>query len=142
MAIYELSSTGVVQRCGKCAAENRIALDTLTVGVARDGQTDARVVPLPPCPSCKSSEFLLRSADGEPAHPALGSFGHLHRMLVDQVHAELVKRKRVLPSLKDKQGVVQSGLAKAVSAMEVKRWFHSGMKIAVRETESTQESAS
>ena len=110
--------------------------------MARDNQTDPRVVPLPPCPACKSSEFLIRSTDGEPAHPAPGSFGHLHRLLVDQVHAELVKRKRVLPSLKDKQGVVQTGLAKPVAATELKRWFPSGMKIAVRETESPQGGAS
>jgi hypothetical protein len=142
MAIYELNSTALVQRCGKCAAENKVALDTLTVGVARDEQTDALVVPLPPCPACKSSEFLIRSADGEPTHPAPGSFGHLHRLLVDQVHAELVKRKRVLPSLKDKHGAVRGGVGKPVAATELKRWFPSGMKIAVREAEPTKGAAS
>ena len=90
MSIHEMTSTEVVQRCGRCAAENRIALDTLEVGVARDEQTDASVVPLPACPTCRSTEFLLRSPNDEPAHPAPGSFGHLHRLLVDEMHAELV----------------------------------------------------
>ena len=39
MAIYEVTSTEVVQRCGKCSAENRIAMGVLKVGVAHEAQT-------------------------------------------------------------------------------------------------------
>lgn len=138
MSIHEMTSTEVVQRCGKCAAENRIALDTLEVGVARDEQTDASVVPLPACPTCRSTEFLLRSPNDEPAHPAPGSFGHLHRLLVDEMHAELVKRKKVIPLLKDNQGRVDPKLAKPVAAEERSRWFPQGLKIEPRLTEAAR----
>jgi hypothetical protein len=138
MSIHELNATEVFQRCGKCAAENRIALDSLEVGVARDDQTDASVVPLPACPTCRSTEFLLRSPDDEPAHPAPGSFGHLHRMLVDEVHAELVKRKKVIPPLKDQQGRVDAKLAKPVAAEDVARWFPQGLKIEARVPEAAR----
>jgi hypothetical protein len=138
MSIHELNSTDVLQSCGKCAAENRITLDSIEIGVARDDQTDATVVPLPACPTCRSTEFLLRSPDNEPAHPALGSFGHLHRMLVDEVHAELVKRKQVIPLLKDKQGRVDPKLAKPVAAEDVARWFPQGLKIEGRITEAAR----
>jgi len=138
MSIHEMTSTEVVQRCGKCAAENRIALDTLEVGVARDEQTDASVVPLPACPKCRSTEFLLRSPNDEPAHPAPGSFGHLHRLLVDEMHAELVKRKKVIPLLKDNQGRVDPKLAKPVAAEELARWFPQGLKIEPRVAEAAR----
>lgn len=138
MSIHEMTSTEVLQRCGKCAAENRIALDTLEVGVARDEQTDGSVVPLPACPTCRSTEFLLRSPNDEPAHPAPGSFGHLHRLLVDEMHAELVKRKKVIPLLKDNQGRVDPKLAKPVAAEELARWFPQGLKIEPRVAEAAR----
>ncbi|GAB4212031.1 MAG: hypothetical protein OHK0013_34290 [Sandaracinaceae bacterium] len=142
MSIHEMTSTEVVQRCGKCAAENRIALDTLEVGVARDEQTDASVVPLPACPTCRSTEFLLRSPNDEPAHPAPGSFGHLHRLLVDEMHAELVKRKKVIPLLKANPGRVDPKLAKPVAAEELARWFPQGLKIEPRVAEAARAKAS
>lgn len=138
MSIHEITSTEVLQRCGRCAAENRIALDTLEVGVARDEQTDASVVPLPACPTCRSTEFLLRSPNDEPVHPAPGSFGHLHRLLVDEMHAELVKRKKVIPLLKDNQGRVDPKLAKPVAAEELARWFPQGLKIEPRIAEAAR----
>ncbi len=135
MSIHEMNATEVLQRCSKCNAENRIVIDSLEAGVARDDQTDARIVPLPACPTCRSTEFLIRSPDDEQAHPAPGSFGHLHRMLVDQVHAELIKRKKVIGALKDKQGRVDSSVARPVSSDDVQRWFSGGLKIELRETE-------
>jgi hypothetical protein len=136
MSIHEMNATEVLQHCGKCSAENRVVLDSLEAGVTRDDQTDPHIVPLPACPSCRSTEFLIRSPDDEAAHPAPGSFGHLHRLLVDQVHAELVKRKKVVPALKDKQGRVDPALAKPLSNDDVQRWFPTGLKIAVRDTET------
>ncbi len=135
MSIHEMNATEVLQRCGKCAAENRIAIDSLEAGLARDDQADPRIVPLPACPTCHSTEFLIRSPDDEPGHPAPGSFGHLHRMLVDEVHAELVKRKKVIEALKDTQGRVDAAIARPVSSGDVQRWFPKGMKIELREAE-------
>jgi len=135
MSIHEMNATEVLQRCGKCNAENRIVIDSLEAGVARDDQADPRVVPLPACPTCRSTEFLIRSPDAEQGHPAPGSFGHLHRMLVDQVHAELVKRKKVISALKDKLGRVDSTIARPVSPEDVQQWFSKGLKIELREVE-------
>lgn len=137
MSIHEMNATEALQRCGKCAAENRIAIDSLEAGVARDEQADPHVVPLPACPTCRSTEFLIRSPDGEQGHPAPGSFGHLHRMLVDQVHAELVKRKKVIGALKDKQGRVDATIARPVSPEDVQQWFSKGLKIELREVEQS-----
>jgi DNA-directed RNA polymerase subunit RPC12/RpoP len=96
MAIQEITSTELVQRCAKCDRENRIALANLEVGVERDDQVEDSVVPLPECPTCRSREFLLRSPASEQAHPAQGSSGHLHRLIVDELHSELVKKGRVV----------------------------------------------
>ncbi|WP_223643767.1 hypothetical protein [Corallococcus sp. EGB] len=138
MSIREVTDTDVVQQCGHCGASTRVQIDALEVGVARDDQTDASVVPLPACPTCRSTEFLLRSPEDEPPHPAPGSFGHLHRLLVDEVHAALVKRKKVIPLLKDKQGRVDPKLAKPVAAEELARWFPRGLKIEPRVAEAVR----
>lgn len=135
MAIYELNDTEVRQRCSKCGVESRIALDALEVGASRGVQIDGRLVPLPACPGCRSTEWLVRSADDETPHPAPGSSGHLHRLLVDQVHAELVKRLRVVPELKQDGGRPLEGLARPVAAADVKRWFPAGFRIQLPEPE-------
>jgi hypothetical protein len=129
MAILEVTATEVVQRCAKCDTENRIALAGLEVGVARDAQTDSRTIPLPVCPTCRSQEFLIREPDDEPEHPAQGSFGHLHRMLVDHLHAELVKDDRVLPVLRDERGRADQRIARPISQAKRDRWFQRGMRI-------------
>jgi hypothetical protein len=97
-----MNATEVLQRCGKCAAENRIAIDSLEAGVARDDQADPHVVPL-----------------------------------VNQVHAELVKRKKVIGALKDKQGRVDATVARPVSPEDVQQWFSKGLKIELREVEQS-----
>ena len=45
MAIQEITSTELVQRCAKCDRENRIVLADLEVGVERDDQarSDAEI---------------------------------------------------------------------------------------------------
>lgn len=138
MAIHEVTNAELLQRCAKCGAENRIALDALEVGLTRDDHVDARIVCLPACPRCRSTEFLLRSPDDEPAHAAGGSFGHLHRMLVDHVHAELVTRARVVPALKHAAQDV-AAFARPLSKEAVQRWFPEGFKIDARVAEPSAE---
>ena len=124
MAIFQITDTEVVQRCAKCSQENHTPLSKLQVGVARDSShTDLSIIPLPQCPKCKSGEFLIQSDDSAPAYPAPGSFGHLHRMLVDQLHAQLVSAGQVNPAITVKP------TARPVAAADLKRWFPSGMKI-------------
>jgi len=123
MAIIEVSDTLVVQRCAKCNNENLTPLSNLEVGVERETHADPRIIPLPVCPKCHSSEFLIRSADDEAAHRAPGGFGHLHRMLVDQLHAQLVSAGQVKASIKDKV------VARPVPSADLGHWFPNGLKI-------------
>lgn len=78
----------VVVRCGACEAVRRVALVTLEVQTL--GAT--AMVALPPC-ACGAVEYLIRSAAGE--HPAPGTDGHRHQLLVDHLHAEVAARGRV-----------------------------------------------
>ena len=102
MAIQEITDLDIVQRCAVCDRENRVALANLAVGVERDDQVEDGVVPLPECPTCRSREFLVRSPASEQAHPSQGSSGHLHRLMVDELHSQLVKKGRVVERLVSK----------------------------------------
>lgn len=129
MAIEEVMGTELLQRCAGCGAVNRVHFDALVVGVACGDCVDEHVVPLPSCPSCSSTEFLIRTSAGVTDHPSSGSFGHLHRVLVDHVHAELVGRRQVIPSLLDAAGEPRKGLCRPPSADAVSRWFKQGLRI-------------
>ena len=94
MPIEELSNEEVLQRCSMCQTATRSKLATLSLGVGSivADDLDGRVVRLPPCPKCKAEEFLIRSAAAPTSAPK--SYGDLHRLLVDQLHASLVKQGR------------------------------------------------
>jgi hypothetical protein len=133
MPIYEVTDTDVVQRCSNCNQTNRIALTELQAGVpSPDGSAaDPRLVALPACPSCKSGEFLIRSSDNDPPHPAPGSFGHLHRLLVDHLQSVLVTTNRVNPKLfKLNSKVADQGHARPLDKATRDKFFPDGaMKI-------------
>lgn len=137
MAIQEITDTEVVQRCAKCDHENHIALDDLEVGVERgDDQVEDTIVPLPECPTCHSREFLLRSPPEEQAYPLQdGSAGHLHRLIVDELHAELVKKDRVVERLKGKTSKV---LTRPIAAETKATLFKQGLKLPPRAVEKLQ----
>lgn len=128
MAIHEVTTSDVLQRCEACEDEHRILIDDLEVSVARDQQVDGRLVPMPPCPACSAVEFLVRAPDDEPEHPSQGSFGHLHRMLVDELHADLVTRGKVNAALRDAEGGIPKNLAKPLSTERRDRWFSKGLR--------------
>jgi hypothetical protein len=129
MAIYEVTEDTVVQRCGHCQRENRIALASLVVGIEHGGRRDGRMLPLPACPGCRSTEFLSRSADGEDDHPAPGTFGHLHRLLVDHLHAELVQRAQVASGFRTVDSRPDPRLVRPLGPTTIQRWFPRGMKL-------------
>ena len=135
MAIQEITSTELVQRCAKCDRENRIVLADLEVGVERDDQVEDSVVPLPECPTCHSREFLLRSPAEEQEHPAQGSAGYLHRLLVDDLHAELVKKGRVVERLVNKSEQI---VTKPIATETKARFFDKGLKLPARAVEELQ----
>ena len=100
MPIEELTNEEVLQRCSVCQTSTRSKLATLSLGVGSTvaDDLDGRVVRLPPCPKCKAEEFLIRSDATPAAAPA--TYGDLHRLLVDQLHASLVKKGRLDARLK------------------------------------------
>jgi hypothetical protein len=129
MAISEVTDTDVFQHCDACGDEHRVLLDGLAAGVAQEDRADGLVVPMPPCPVCGATEFLVRAPDTEPEHPSPGSFGHRHRMLVDHLHAELVRRDQVVAPLLDQEGRAPTALARPLTTEARERWFPGGMKI-------------
>ncbi|ADO70402.1 hypothetical protein [Stigmatella aurantiaca] len=131
MAIHEVTTEDVLQRCARCGSGNRLSIDSLEVGVARREDVDDSLVQLPPCPTCRSTEVLIRAAVGEPEHPAPGSFGHLHRLLVGHVHAELVQRERLHRGIKPKGGSASNVVVRPLSQETRERWFPQGLRIAV-----------
>jgi len=131
MAIHEVTAEDVLQRCARCGSGNRLALDSLEVGLARREDADDSLVQLPPCPTCRSSEFLIRAAEAAPEHPAPGSFGHLHQLLVGHLHAELVQRGRLHPALKRKGGGDSQVVVRPLSQEALERWFPQGLRIEV-----------
>lgn len=129
MALLEIAETYVLQRCTRCHSNNHSALESLEVGVARREDVDDGLIQLPPCSSCRSSEFLIRAAEGEPEHPAPGSFGHLHRLLVGHLHAELVQRGRLHRALKPKGGTAPQVVTQPLTQEARERWFPRGLRI-------------
>lgn len=135
MAIQEISDTEIVQRCAGCDRENRVALASLAVGVEREDQVEDSVVPLPECPTCRSREFLVRSPASEQGHPSQGSSGHLHRLMVDELHSQLVKTGRVVERLVSKaEQIVTKPLASELKT----RFFDKGLKLPGRAIEQLQ----
>jgi len=123
MPISALRETDFDQQCIKCGGVRALSFDSVEVGVARESQSDAGVIPLPACPTCGATEFLLRSLDDE-EHPSPGSYSHLHCLLVDTLHAELVKRDRLEKALSRKEVPVR-----APAAETLRRWFKDGLKL-------------
>jgi hypothetical protein len=100
MPIEELTNEEVLQRCSLCQTATRSKLVTLSLGVGSTvaDDLDGSVVRLPPCPKCKAEEFLIRSEVPPAASPT--TYGDLHRLLVDQLHASLAKLGRLDARLK------------------------------------------
>ena len=123
MPIRELRANDLDQECAKCGAVRTLALSALEAGVSRDNQANSKIVPLPACAACGATEFLIRSPDGE-EHPAPGSYGHMHRLLVDELHAKLVKANRVANGIDAKTVPLKEPTAEVIG-----RWFPGGLKL-------------
>jgi len=121
MPIRELRDANLDQECIECGEVRAVAFDEIETGVGQGDQFDSGIVPLPECPKCGAREFLIRSAEGE-EHPSPGSYGHLHRLLVDALHARLVKAERVVVGL-DPKGV----LLREPTEEVIGKWFKGGL---------------
>lgn len=77
--ILTIEDDGVLQRCALCERERRIPQADLL-------KPEAATLTLPAC-ECGAVESLIGAPPGEPPHPAPGSVGHRHRLLVDALLA-------------------------------------------------------
>ena len=123
MPIRELRNADLDQECAKCGVVVTIPVNAIVAGVSRDGQTNANVIAMPVCATCGAAEFLLRSPVGE-EHPSQGSFGHKHKLLVDTLHARLVKANRVANGIDAKTVPL-----KEPSPETIGRYFSAGLKL-------------
>jgi hypothetical protein len=107
------------------------------VGIATNSHINADVVPLPPCESCGAAEYLIPSAEDAPDHPAQGSFGHRHVILVDVLHERLVQRGRVTSGID-----IATLKKKKHTPEEIDRWFKDGLKLSSPTEPSLEEEGS
>lgn len=135
MAIQEITETEIVQRCAVCDGENRVSVGDLAVGIERDDQAEDGVIQMPECPRCHAREFLLRSPGEEQEHPSPGSAGALHRLLVDELHSELVKKGRVIGRLKERVSKVPTRPLPSATRAAL---FKDGLKLPSRAVEELQ----
>lgn len=126
MPIEELADDHLVQRCAHCAAAHTVQHTAIAAGVATTaGPVEPAVVALPACAACGAQEFLVRSPAGAPEPAAPGGYGHLHRLLVDCLHARLVARGRVPKEIRKAGGAA----AAAFDEGALKRWFPAGLRL-------------
>ena len=123
MPIREIRADELDQECIKCGNVVAIALGAIAAGLSRSGQANPNVVAMPVCTVCGSAEFLLRSPDDE-VHPSEGSYGHKHKLLVDTLHAKLVKGGRLAQGL-----TAETAPIKEPPAAVMDRWFKDGLKL-------------
>jgi len=126
MPIQSLTRNRVLQHCIACGESRDLDLEQLEVGIF-DGEPEgaaATVVTMPPCSRCASVEFLIGSSASAPEDPQPGSYGHLHRLLVDRLHADLIDLGRVAP---DSQG--RELRLRRPGTSELERWFPNGLVI-------------
>ena len=137
MPITAIEDNTLHLACALFGAEHSTGLDALHPSQhARDelpddfpGADETDILKLPPCPACDATEALIRSPKGEPEHPTPGSYGHLHRLLVDHVH----DRVHAKPTMSGK-GASQATRA---SQAALSAWFPDGLRLDSSLREST-----
>jgi hypothetical protein len=129
MPITRIEDDFIEQSCLGCGQTRKLELGDLTVGAGPEDAPDPRIVALPPCDQCGSAEFLIRSTNKDTAEkPRSGGYGHLHRLLVDELHGRLVANGRLTEGLKPD---MLEGLG-AVDERELRRWFPDGLTLPAR----------
>ncbi len=118
MPIIEIKHSLIHQHCAACETERQLQASELGAEDAREGLPF--VLKLPRC-SCGASEHLIHSPQGEPAYPFPGTFGHLHRLLVDALLEVLVAEAASIEPL-------ELQLRKQLGEATVETWFPKGLR--------------
>jgi len=110
MPITKLAEGQFSQVCARCNVERDVTFEALAQ--LRDEQTEDVRFLLPACAQCGSIEILIPRGSGADEHPAPGSYGHLHRLLVNELSAR-----------------IQGGSSSAGSPQkdELMKWFPEGL---------------
>ena len=116
--IESIQEQHTVVRCAICEQPRDLRLEGLQVKTL-DATT--AVVALPSC-ACGAVEYLVRAV--RPEHPEPGSQSHRHQLLVDHLHAELVRTQRISADSKDARKVCPP-----VSPDVLARWFPDGLSV-------------
>jgi hypothetical protein len=111
-------------RCAHCDEVRDHAFADLHVAVL---STTSATVALPAC-TCGSVEYLIRTP--RPAPADLASASHRHHLLVDHLHAELVRAKRVARTNHDATEVCPP-----VPEEVLAHWFPPGLSLRANGTE-------
>lgn len=141
MAIVELTANDVLQRCAHCESTNRVELSPLELGLTQDDIVDRGAVALPPCVTCRSVEFVFGEQGGAPPHPAPGSFGHLHGLLVQELQARLFAQGRISAGMRCKREAKDETHVQPLAPAVVREWFAQGMKLETSEPRGKAASA-
>jgi hypothetical protein len=123
MPIIEIAENQAVQRCACCGRCRGLGPDDL-----RPTDEAGDVLALPAC-SCGSVEFLIGAPKDEPEHPAPGSFGHRHRLVVDALVDAV--RLRAKGELGSSLGTV---VADRIGPKELGKWFPDGLRVESEES--------
>jgi hypothetical protein len=99
MPILELKTDELRQTCAACGGERTIPLGDLSPEETEGGE---RVLRLPVCSGCGSVELLIPQQSDPDAYPTPGGYGHLHRLLVDELD-ERIAPARASPARKAKR---------------------------------------
>lgn len=124
MPICELTPSETRACCAVCGTERTLSINDLALGQSDPVDEGAMpVLALPPCGQCRAQEFLPGASPESPDHPDPGGYGHLHRLLVDQLHLQVAK-------VRGKKGKPGKPKTRDVSEETLKRWFPKGLKLA------------
>jgi hypothetical protein len=121
MTISRIEEDALEQECVRCKQKTAVSFDDIEVGLQRGKRFYESIIQIPPCPQCAAVEYLIRSQDD--GHPAAGSFGHLHRLLTNTLHARLVKRGRVA------EGILPGDITVHEPEEQLEVWFKDGLKL-------------
>ena len=123
MPIRELQENQAVQECAACGTTAEVSFSSIFVGAFHDGNGDSGIIPMPICAACGAIEYLVQSR-GDESQPEAGTQSHLHRLLVDLLHARLVGAGRVVDGME--AGRVETR-EPAIDVLET--WFGDGLKV-------------